>query len=169
MGILASPRNIPRLQEALPSISNATLLSAGTGEDIPLPDSLTKENLIALLSSPSLPTDSPLPWPDIDNPPPSAATFSFYEQGGKTFIEGAQVINKAGNAVFFHSRVKAAGVEEWKLRVLEEGQEDDKIRVTETVWGSAPWWVVGYLWVSGLATRVHREHMEKYGDLLGRE
>jgi hypothetical protein len=164
--VLASPAGVPRLQEILPSITNCVLKSAGESDGTKQNPSLTtpdKEKLISLLSSQDFPKDAELPWPSIDNSP-EAAHFTFNESES-VFVEGAQISVPSHHVVYFHSRVSRAGVEEWKLRVLE-AVDDDHVRVTETVWGTAPFYIVWYLWLSGLATRVHREHMELYHTLV---
>ena len=164
--VLASPAGVPRLQEVLPSISDCVLESAGESNAINHNSSLTtpgKGELIGLLSSQDFPKDAKLPWPSIDDCP-EAAHFTFHETGN-AFVEGAQIPVLSHHVVYFHSRVSRAGIEEWKLRVLE-AIDDSRVRVTETVWGKAPFYIVWYLWLSGLATRVHREHMELYCTLV---
>jgi hypothetical protein len=164
--VLASPAGVPRLQEILPSITNCVLKSAGESDATKQTPSLTtpdKEKLISLLSSQDFPKDAELPWPSIDDSP-EAAHFTFNESEN-VFVEGAQISVPSHHVVYFHSRVSRAGVEEWKLRVLE-AIDEDHVRVTETVWGTAPFYIVWYLWLSGLATRVHREHMELYHTLV---
>ncbi|KIW03937.1 uncharacterized protein PV09_04775 [Verruconis gallopava] len=165
--VLSSASGLPRLQEILPSISQCVLTSAGEAGNATRPTASTavpaKDELVEILSSQTFPADANLPWPSIDGSP-EAAHFSFYESG-TTFVEGAQMTAGSEHAVFFHSRVARAGVEEWKLRVLE-AVDESRVRVTETVWGKAPFYIVWYLWLSGLATRVHREHMELYHTLM---
>jgi hypothetical protein len=164
--VLASPAQVPRLQELLPSITNCVLKSIGDSNAINQKYSLNtpgKERLISLLSSQNFPKDAKLPWPPIDDSP-EAAHFTFYETGN-AFVEGAQISVSSHHTVYFHSRVSRAGIEEWKLRVLE-AIDEDHVRVTETVWGKAPFYIVGYLWLSGLAVRVHRDHMELYHTLV---
>jgi hypothetical protein len=166
--VLASPGGVPRLQEVLPSISDCVLESAGEGNAMNQQSSLTtttpnKEELIRLLSSQEFPKDAKLPWPSIDDSP-KAAHFTFYETQN-AFVEGAQIALSSQHVVYFHSRVSRAGIEKWKLRVLE-AIDESHVRVTETVWGKAPFYIVWYLWLSGLATRVHKEHMELYHTLV---
>lgn len=163
--IFASPAGLPRLQEVLPSLTNCVLKSAGQVNATAPLNTPAKEKLISILSSQDFPEDAALPWPSIDDSP-EAAHFSFCESGN-VFVEGAQISVHSHHVVFFHSRVPQAGVEEWKLRVLE-AIDDDHVRVTETVWGKAPFYIVWYLWLSGLANRVHREHMELYHTLVER-
>ncbi|KAF2668228.1 hypothetical protein BT63DRAFT_425550 [Microthyrium microscopicum] len=160
--ILASSSGIQRLQEILPSVSNCVLKSDGHG-NATKQTSIDKEKLITLLSSQEFPRDANLPWPSIDDSP-EAAHFTFNEMGS-AYVEGAQIAEPSEHVVYFHSRVAKAGIEEWKLRVLEVVDESH-VRVTETVWGTAPFYIVWYLWLSGLATRVHKEHMELYYTLL---
>jgi hypothetical protein len=166
--VLATSEGVTRLQELLPSITNCVLKSASEGNAIQQNSSLTtpgKEKLISLLDSQDFPKDAELPWPSIDDSP-EATHFTFNEMGN-AFVEGAQISLASDHAVYFHSRVLRAGIEEWKLRVLE-AIDEGHVRVTETVWGEAPFYIVWYLWLSGLATRVHREHMELYHTLVNK-
>jgi hypothetical protein len=161
--ILASPAEFTRLQEVLPSVTNCVLKSAGKDNATKQQPSLTKEKLNSLLSSEEFPKDAELPWPSIDDSP-EAAHFTFNETGN-AFVEGAQISVPSDHVVYFHSRVLRAGIEEWKLRLLESIDEGH-VRVTETVWGIAPFYIVWYLWLSGLATKMHKEHMELYHTLV---
>jgi hypothetical protein len=104
------------------------------------------------------PTD--LPWPDIDNSP-HAVHFTF--KLGLARIAGAQIA--VDNAVLFHSRVAAAGIEEFKLRVVEP-TADGKSKVAETVWGKAPAPLAWMLKLTGTAAKTHKQHMEAYESLL---
>jgi hypothetical protein len=164
--VLASSAGFTRLQEILPSVTNCVLKSAGDEDAIKQNPSLIvadQEKVIRLLSSQEFPKDAELPWPSIDDSP-EAAHFTFNETGN-AFVEGAQIPVPAHHVVYFHSRVLRAGIEEWKLRVLE-AIDDGHVRVTETVWGTAPFYIVWYLWLSGLATKMHKEHMELYHILV---
>lgn len=165
--ILASPTRLTSLQEVAPSVTNCVLKSAGEKQPINQVSTSSKNpekaTLATLLTSQEFPKDANLPWPSIDSSP-TATHFTFNEMGN-AFVEGAQISDSVNHVVYFHSRVAKAGIEEWKLRVLEV-IDDAHVRVTETVWGTAPFYIVWYLWLSGLANKVHREHMELYGSLV---
>ncbi|KAH8658061.1 hypothetical protein BX600DRAFT_468595 [Xylariales sp. PMI_506] len=162
--LLSSPDQLARLQEVLPTLNTFILTSSGDANAASSTPSLPdKEELLAILASDEFPKDAGLPWPDIDGGP-EAPHFTFYESA-LAFVEGTQVSVPSHHAVLFHSRVARAGIEEWKLRVLED-LDDGQVRVTETVWGTASLLLWCYLRVTGIATKVHKEHMELYHTLV---
>lgn len=151
--VFSDPKYLPHLQHALPNCKGCTVLSAQSEPFV----GTQEEAGVVHLNATSRPSD--LPWPDLD----STIATSFEFKLGLSKVNGVQIAYLP--LVLFHSQVKLAGIEEFKLRVLERLSETET-KVTETVWGTAPALIAAGLRISGIAARTHRKHMESYAALL---